>query len=618
MKSLVSLATALLHDCGSKCGVATARDLQRLRDRVGHEGVSFITITLPSFVKAFDRALAEGAVAPGTFVGFGTLRRSGIPEFLQGFLRRVFDSDGRLRADASIDCIRAVRAFGLFGKKVELPCNDNRETAAIDDFVACDAGLLEELADDDASRAFGAVADVVVSSLGLQGRVGADLSKVRPRHGPGATADGLSGNRKYAPGVWFSRLATAGFSFERWGRACPSPIEPDEEYQGPDLLSPEQELPSKVITVPKTLKSPRVIALEPTCMQYAQQALKDILVSAISHGRITAGRVNFADQTVNQELARSASVDGSHSTIDLSEASDRVSSALVKRMFKRAPVFRDLLFACRSTRARLPDGRVIVLKKFASMGSAVCFPVEALAFFCAIVSGRIRAQGKSVTTQTVREYARGVYVYGDDLLVPTDETPSVCDHMEALGFRVNRSKSFWTGNFRESCGEDWFRGHRVTPVYLRSPGPADRADASAIVSGVATVNQLWDAGYRVAARRLKSAVEAHAGRLPAVPPDSPIIGWTHDSEVGLKRRWDRHLQRYRYRGYVARSVERNDPLEGDPALVKCLHRIQGTWPSQGSRPTRSFWDPPRVPDARHLQVSAMRYAITLQRSWVLL
>jgi hypothetical protein len=88
------------------------------------------------------------------------------------------------------------------------------------------------------------------------------------------------------------------------------------------------------------------------------------------------------------------------------------------------------------------------------MGSALCFPIESVAFFIAIVSIRLASAGVRITPSTVRKYSERVYVYGDDLIVPADEAPAISSALPLFGFKVNAHKSFWSGNFRESCGMD--------------------------------------------------------------------------------------------------------------------------------------------------------------------
>lgn len=601
MKSLVGLLAYLLQDCGRRSGCPVDRDVKTLRSRAEHEGDSFITITLPTFARDFERCLSLGRVVPGAFLSFGK-DRTGIPRFLSGFLHHVFGDDGVLLPTPSIDCIRFVRQICRFGQKLERPCSKERVNKAVDSYRSCD----DEIAVPESHlwETFCAVGAVLTAAL-PQDREDI-LSSLVPSHGPGATQEHILGNQKYVFQRWHQRLEDVGFTYNRFGRAVPATItdgkpELAEDEVWPVFVEPGAEAPVRVVFVPKTLKTPRVIAVEPVCMQYAQQGISKMLVRFLERNRFSGGHLNFRDQSVNQALAKTASKDCKLATLDMAEASDRVSVAHVEGLLKHNPVLRELVLACRSTSAELPNGDVISLKKFASMGSALCFPLEALVFFTSIIASRVRRAKRPVNARTVYSFSRDVYVYGDDLIVPADEAPAICDDLESLGFKINRHKSFWTGKFRESCGSDCYDNEHVTPVYMRRDLPTSREDVPGLLSAVATCNQLHSAGYWRVAAAFRKAVEQHLGRLPQMPQDSPAIAWWHHSDVLPRTRWNRHLQRVETRLWVTTTPKALDPLEGYPALAKCL-RLIGL--------------PPEARDDEHLDRSPRRYSVTLKRSWV--
>ena len=597
MKSLVALLEILLQDCGRKSGAPVERDVLTLRRRTEHEGDSFITITLPQFCADFERSLDTGRIAPGSFLSFGKVR-AGIPSFLKGFLCKVFGPDGDLLLDPSVDCIRSIRQICLFGKKVHRPCSDARVRDAAEAYAECDGNIAESLPDSELSVIYGQVADFIVSQLGL-GDQDAWEDEFLPQHGPGATREHISGNQKWIFRRWHMRLEWAGIKYWRYAKGTSFPSY--THYNPlPAFVGPGMEEPVRVVFVPKTLKTPRVIAVEPVCMQYVQQGLSKILMRHLEKCRFTSGRINFIDQEVNKGLARQASAHSMLATLDMSEASDRVSLAHVRRLFKSAPRFLEWIESCRSTRAQLPNGEVISLKKWASMGSALCFPVEALVFFTSILASQCYRLGLPPKRALLRSLAEDTFVYGDDLVVPVDMAPSICDDLETLGFKVNRRKSFWTGQFRESCGSDRYDSESVTPVYLRRDLPTSREDYSGFVSGVATCNQLFEAGYTSTARAVQTALERLFGALPQVPPNSPAIGVHYHSEVVPRRRWNADLQRREYLCWVAVAAKRSDSLDGsEQALAKC-------WRTIGN---------PLI-DRRHLEQSSRPYALTLKRKWV--
>jgi hypothetical protein len=144
---------------------------------------------------------------------------------------------------------------------------------------------------------------------------------------------------------------------------------------------------------------------------------------------------------------------GKLASLDLTDASDFLSLELVERLFPGNWV--EALKACRSEKTELPDGRVVTLHKHAPMGSAVCFPVMALSIWAVL------------TALAPRSAKTAILVYGDDIIVPSFMAEDAMTVLEAVGLVPNRSKSFLKGPFRESCGEEFILGCRVTPVYLR-------------------------------------------------------------------------------------------------------------------------------------------------------
>jgi len=302
-------------------------------------------------------------------------------------------------------------------------------------------------------------------------------------------------------------------------------------------------------------------------MQYTQQALMEILVDRLERYRPTMGRVNFTDQTVNQSMALKSSVNGRYATIDLKDASDRVSARLVGEMLSSQPTFRELVFATRSLRADVPGHGIHPISRFASMGSALCFPIEAMVFYTIVVSAIHRAGRLPFTRRGLERASSGVRVYGDDIIVPVEYVPAVISELEWFNLRVNTNKSFYSGKFRESCGLDAFNGVPVTPVYARRLLPQSRHDTEELVSAVSLANQLYKAGYWAACTYVRSVVERLA-TVPHVAENSSVLGWNSYRTLYEVQSWDPKLHRWLVRGNVVASKTRKDPLEGYPALMK--------------------------------------------------
>lgn len=217
----------------------------------------------------------------------------------------------------------------------------------------------------------------------------------------------------------------------------------------------------RLVFVPKSLTAYRSISMEPCSLMWVQQGVKDSLVSYICHHRYLSTRFVPEDQEPNRELAWLGSIDGSFATIDLSSASDSVTWSMARTWFRDTFLFRWLV-CTRSSSVLLPDGSEMALKKFAPMGSALCFPIECL-IFCAITECAIRECGADPRSSHYR-------VYGDDIVVETEYVNSVMNRLEENGFKVNLKKSFWTSprgfTFRESCGGEYLNGCDVTPCRI--------------------------------------------------------------------------------------------------------------------------------------------------------
>lgn len=606
MKSLSWLTGMILLDSGIKCGADVSRDKQIIARRVKVEGESFLTITLPAFCTGFERALAEGTLLPSHTPAFGWHER-GLPRFLRGFLEKVFNRDGTLLGEPCVESIACIRQICLLHKKTLRVCSERRMAAALDKFTKCEDEVYiwtdncQRLDDRDHAyrhACYIRVASIIWSDLMRAAPYGDVRHDLRPAHGPGATRERIRGNAKYVFKRWHRRLEEY-FPFTEFGLAS---VRNEEDMTNSldtvNFVEPQDEEPVRVVFVPKTQKTPRVIAIEPVCMQYVQQGLMRWLVPQIESGRYTAGRVNFTRQDINRKLALEASVDGSMATLDLSEASDRVSLTHVDDMLRSVPLFREHVMACRSTRAELPNGVVIPLKKFASMGSALCFPMEAMVFFCIIITHRLLSAGVAITPKTVYKYSRDVYVYGDDLIVPSDEAPAIGQTLSAFGLRVNDNKSFWTGLFRESCGMDAYRGYEVTPTYCRHDAPTNRRDASALTSWTSMANQLYKTGYWKSAQAVRNHVESILGTLPHLGDEAQGLSWSSFSNWTQGTRWNKHLMRFETRTWVPTPVRQRDHLDGDAALLKCFSTIGETM------------------DVRHLEQSVARGRLTLKSRWV--
>jgi hypothetical protein len=549
-----------------------------ISDRFEAEGDSFLTITLPNFCRDLEKGLDQGKVDTQLFIGFRR-GRGDLPLFLGGFLGLVFElKNGLLLDNPSVDAIFAIRQICLLMSKVNLPCTPKRERDALTRFIQSeqhvresDARLSQEQVSD-FSRVSQLLWSSVLSSVDREVFDGT----IVPRHGPGATADRLKGNSKFNQHEWPSRLEAyfpqGEYLFPNWRLY-------DATYS--NMLEPGAERPVRVVSVPKTLKTPRIIAIEPTCMQYVQQGISEKLVSAIQNDNLyrsnrfgiddgdnhRMGRiVGFQDQDANQRLALEGSYTNSLATLDLSDASDLVSNQLVRLMLRYHPHLGEGVNACRSRKADVPGYGVIRLAKFASMGSALTFPIEAMVFCTIVFIGIEKVLSRRLAERDIIALLGRVRVYGDDIIIPVDFAESVVSALFSFGLKVNTGKSFWTGKFRESCGKEYYDGHDVSVVRVRQKLPTQRRDAQEIISTVSLRNQLYERGLWSVARSLDELLEGIIP-LPAVGPKSPILG--KHSFLGYDtERMCLKLHRPLVKGMVVVSDPPESPLDGFAALMK--------------------------------------------------
>lgn len=510
--------------------VALSRDVITLEKRLATEGESFLTKTLPNFGKAFDLALqGRSALVVSGFKKRN--RRSALPAFLQALLGRIFTDDGWVKDQPCIKTIRLVRQFLFWCKKIEKGYNDESLRKAIDDLVSIDSSL-PELDCDVQARLLGparAIVEVVFRDI-------PELSSALPKHGPGAVASGGDLVTKRKLEVSYARLESV-FRPIPWFRSL------REAARNPHCVTrrPKKDFGlSKIAFVEKDSSGPRVIGLEPAEYMWCQQAIKSLMYNHLECGKHFArGHVNFTDQTINQGFT---SLWSDYDTLDMSKASDRVSLRLVEILFGKTKLW-PWLFASRTPGTVLPNGELLWYKKFAPMGSAVCFPVESVVFYVLACASLAKA-GMPLSLATKR-----VFVYGDDLIIPHGFYAHLERDFSALGLKFNEGKCCISGKFRESCGVDSYDGVNVTPVRMKRIHAANKT-LPTLIPVVKHVNNLMLAGYRGASLSLRRAA---LQRFPALKKlnlpisdreELPILYWYDDVEFSKLR--------IRHSGYVAR------------------------------------------------------------------
>jgi hypothetical protein len=511
----------------------------------------------------------------------------------------VFDRfSGVLLNDPDIDAILSVRQLTLMYSKVLLPCSDAREKDAMTGYVQCEREVKEKDAffTPDDFREFKRMSSLLFGSIFSEVDRKVYNLELCPKHGPGATADKLRGNAKYQQRTWPARLEPY---FPVGDYMFPNARYFNEHYNEITFLEPGAEIPVRVISVPKTMKTPRIIAVEPTAMQYAQQALLEAILEAIEKDSLINRLLGFADQVPNQHMACMSSHTGELATLDLSEASDRVSNQLVMEMTARWTHLHGAIQACRSTKADVPGYGVMPLSKFASMGSALCFPVEAMVFLTSVCLGLEKTLNTRFSDRrSLKSAVAGVRIYGDDIIIPVDSVFSVVNSLEHFGARVGASKSFWIGKFRESCGKEYYDGYDVSIVKVRRMLPTTRKHVPEIISTVSLRNQLYEAGYWETVKWLDSLLVKILKYFPWVESSSSVLGRV--SFLGYESQKEcEKLHAPLVKGWVVSSRLPKDPLSEDGALLKFFLK-------RGNEP---------VADERHLERAGRPRTVDIKTRW---
>lgn len=205
-----------------------------------------------------------------------------------------------------------------------------------------------------------------------------------------------------------------------------------------------------MFTVPKSTEIDRCACKEPDLNMYLQRG-------AGTHIRRALRRkgINLNDQSINRRLAHSGSISGHLATLDLSSASDSLSSGLVELLMP--DLWFSFLNEIRSPETFI-DGEWHWNHMFSSMGNGFTFELESLIFWAL-----------ARTTRDLMGFRGIISVYGDDLIIGSQYVDVFMHVLSYCGFTVNADKSFTTGPFRESCGGHYLSGNDITPFYLRRP-----------------------------------------------------------------------------------------------------------------------------------------------------
>lgn len=527
--NIYDLFRALLEDVG--CGHKTERYiLQRLRN----EGAYFATNVLPAFSKHLLQCIEHGKWSPFRLESSGVnsspiRERQGLPVIFRGYLLDIFErtpSGYILKAQPCPVALFAIRQVCEYYYKLSLGFDESTVNTYTEKFVSDDAEVLG-VGDYDAQF----------------------VEQMRKRFhtfytsATAITPDDVARHAHPGPGTF------SGCDSDFWMRNYQHPrirhsyreyafgLRVNKRSPMPSLESTDPSY-SEVLFVPKDSRGPRVIVREPYDSLLIQMGYNTLMSEALE--RDTHYRINFKSQSINRRLALSSSITRRYATLDLKDASDRVSNAIVMHLFRYVPLIRTLR-TFRTRNARLPSGQCVQLKKLSGMGSGFTFPTMALVIHLAICTHISR-----VYNLPYRQCMSHCYVYGDDIIVPTHWYEHAVQALQKVGLRVNSSKSYRYGPFRESCGGDYLHGNDVAPVRLRLSSsnlnlnkftlcPSGASGISFFLLGLERhARELVKKQLYSAAAYIYSVLEKKLGKLPLVTGDSPVLGrYTEDRDAVL-------------------------------------------------------------------------------------
>lgn len=505
----------LLKDFCSRCVRYSltdyTRDIDTLKKRIDAEGIGFAAKILPTLAKNMFQFLETGEAAyPGYKLQPGTK----YPRFLKGIFYVVYGPFATEEKAYAIDCIYQLSS--LF-KKIEGDYPEKILAEKYDEFKAVDLELASKFDNlDESSFETLELARALFNEDWKEFDVfGPDSI---PRPGPGATRSKTPKHMRYEPHMFFS-MHQQSFPYEEWFYPDMWSVVGEARSFLGLINNPELGFPkARMMYVAKYYGTPRGICIEENESQWLQQGCANGMRSHVKRHPTLAGHVEFNDQSINRALALQASIDMEDATIDMEGGSDRHPRDVVSWVTQDNVDFHNALM-CLSTRCIEPPvgdkKQILFLNKFAPMGSGLCFPVMGLMHYYLILAIVKRAHDADIKNR--------LYVYGDDIVLPTRYTDSVFDELPKYGMKLNRNKSFAHSNFRESCGIHAYGGVDITPVFVRRtlrPGKIDT-----MVSAFATEELLYNKGLYHTAKCVRDLYEKTNGHVPFITSTSPLVGW---------------------------------------------------------------------------------------------
>lgn len=484
--------------------------------RLGAEGENFLAVELPLVSKAVVAGLETGYFDRSKLTSFSF--KAATLHFLESLLVKIFDfRTGLLVQNPCGVAVGIIRQVCEYSYKLALGYSDEQEKKAIKNFLDNEADLAAvgckpevlEFANElrkDFERYWPLIAKPTFEQI---------LKEFRPRptNGTFIGCDEL---------YYLYRQST-----DRLGK-YPSDMEAYKGFYKPyegckDVrLKKAEDLYhfSELLLVPKDSRGPRTICREDLLRVETQMSYFDFMTDKLCSQ--TRGSINFKNQLVNRKIAEESSVTREFCTLDLKDASDRISLVVAKTVFRNSGIYHFFTKSRRASHVKVA-GIVYPLHKVAGMGSGLTFPTMSLLISLAICNVVAKSEPSS-SYEFIRE---NVFVYGDDICVPTRWYGHAKYALTLIGLKVNSDKSFAAGFFRESCGGDYYAGVDVTPIRLKL------TNSKATVSAIRSLNLKDSANafkelYEHSKNLYKKGYKCTAGYL------IKVLNQAHEAKFGFK------------------------------------------------------------------------------------
>lgn len=233
----------------------------------------------------------------------------------------------------------------------------------------------------------------------------------------------------------------------------------------------------RVVCVPKSYKTPRIIAEVAAYRQFHMQAIR-FHATEEAENSDWGSQIILDDQTLNAQCAFLGSVYGTYATIDLSSASDSIANILARKVLPKCYYDAVERWNPKNISVSLKGTRQIIPRNiFQTSGNGSTFVLESVIFLAIALAA-------TNYCSVYRQDLMPPRIYGDDIICDVRVVDTLYDFLDMLGFTVNRDKSFGNeSRYRESCGAEYWCGYDVATRYFpRKQVKCDADGLSALIS----------------------------------------------------------------------------------------------------------------------------------------